>query len=74
MRQICDHVGVAWAPEMLQRESMQAKRLDREIVNPEVRGPLYESAKARWRRDLSTEETKFILQRGGFLLRNLGYE
>lgn len=72
-KRICAHCRVDWSPEILERESRQQQRKDVEIVNPEVRQPLYQSAVARWKRDLSEAEQALCLERAGHLLDALGY-
>jgi hypothetical protein len=44
-----------------------------EIVNPEVRKPLYNSSIGRWQRDLSAREKEVVMKRAGTLLGELGY-
>ncbi len=72
-RRICDHTGLEWKPEMLDREGSQANKSFTEIVNPEVRNPLTTKAIGRWRQDLKAEELSLIRQRAGDLLSSLGY-
>jgi hypothetical protein len=72
-RRIIDHLGVAWSDEILRRQEIQQSRADLEIVNPEVRGPLYSKAVARWRSDLSAADRAIVEKRAGWLLRELGY-
>ncbi len=72
-KRICAHCRVDWSPEILDRESRQQQRKDMEIVNPEVRQPLYGSAVARWKRDLSEDEQALCLERVGHLLEAFGY-
>jgi len=73
MRRLCEHCRVEWSDEVLRREEIQSKRSDMEIVNPEVRTPLYHSSLGRWRRDLSEEEQALVMKRAGGLLGTLGY-
>jgi hypothetical protein len=72
-RRIVEHLGVAWSDELLEREEIQKSRSGVEIVNPEVRGPLYSKAIARWRNDLSDADRVIVEKRAGRLLRELGY-
>lgn len=72
-RRLCAHVGLEWTPAILAREQSQTARTDVEIVNPEVRQPLYTSAVARWKTDLSDDEKRTIEARAGELLARLGY-
>lgn len=72
-KRICAHCRVEWSPAILEREARQQQRTDVEIVNPEVRQPLYRSAVARWKRDLSDAEQALCLKRAGHLLEALGY-
>lgn len=73
-RRIIDHLGVEWHEELLRREEIQETKRNPEIVNPEVRGPLYTHAVARWKKDLSEAELATIESHAGQLLRSLGYE
>ena len=73
-RKICDHVGVDWSDDLLRREELQGQRTDVEIVNPEVRGKLYQSSMGRWKKDLSDSEKVDVEKRAGALLRSLGYK
>jgi hypothetical protein len=73
MRRLCEHCRVDWSDEVLRREEIQSERRDLEIVNPEVRTPLYHSSVGRWRRDLSEAEQRIVVNRAGGLLRTLGY-
>ena len=72
-RRLCEDLGIEWTPELLERERIQGERADTEIVNPEVRQPLYTKAAGRWRSDLSDEELRTIRERAGGLLDRLGY-
>jgi hypothetical protein len=73
-KRICKHCGVEWDSSILEREQIQSQRNDKEIVNPEVRKPLYVSAIGRWRINLDEDEKKIIEKRAGKLLRQLGYD
>ncbi len=73
MRRICDHCQLPWSDVLLQREQVQGQRKDMEIVNPEVRKPLYNSSIGRWQRDLSAREKEVVMKRAGTLLGELGY-
>ena len=72
-KRICAHCNVEWSPAILDRESRQQQRTDVEIVNPEVRQPLYQSAVSRWKRDLSADEQALCLRKAGHLLEAFGY-
>ncbi|MDP6520199.1 MAG: sulfotransferase [Planctomycetota bacterium] len=73
MRRICDHCQLPWSDDLLKREQLQGQRQDMEIVNPEVRKPLYNSSIGRWQRDLSEREVATCMERAGDLLDELGY-
>ena len=45
-----------------------------EIVNPEVRQPIYSSKIGRWQTDLSADEQRLVDVRAGDLLQELGYQ
>ncbi len=70
---ICRHCGLDWSPQLLEREKIQGGRADTEIVNTEVRDPLYQSAVGRWREDLNGEEQRLVSAKAGRLLHLLGY-
>lgn len=72
-RRICDHCDIEWRPELLERERIQSTRADMEIVNTEVRGPLYESSIGRWQEALSMAEQRIVLRKASHLLRVLEY-
>lgn len=72
-RRVVEHCGLDWRPDLLDRERIQSGRPDTEIVNPEVRGPLYTSALARWRTDLSDDVLVLIEDQYGSLLEEMGY-
>lgn len=73
IRRIVEHCGLAWSNDLLRRQDIQAARPGVEIVNPEVRGPLYNRAVGRWQQDLSDADVAIIKRRAGDLLRSLGY-
>jgi hypothetical protein len=73
MHRICEHCQIPWHDDLLHREQIQGQRSDMEIVNPEVREPLYNSSIGRWERDLSAREVEIVMQRAGDLLGELGY-
>lgn len=70
---VCQHVGLPWSDEMRDRERVQAGRSDRELVNPEVRQPLFDARIGRWQVDLTLEEQAVVHERAGGLLAELGY-
>lgn len=72
-RRLCAHCRVDWSSDILDREAKQRQRSDIEIVNPEVRQPLYRSAVERWKRDLTEREQTICQHRAGRLLASLGY-
>ena len=72
-RSLCEALGIEWTPELLDRERIQGARGDTEIVNPEVRQPLYRNATGRWQKDLSPDELATVMRVAGPLLDRLGY-
>ena len=73
MRRVCDHCRIEWDDRLLDREVVQQRKQSAEIVNPEVRQPLYQAAIGRWRRDLSEQEQQLVMAEAGELLRAYGY-
>lgn len=73
VHKIIAHAGLPWIDSVLDREEVQNHKTDAEIVNPEVRGPLYAKSMSRWRSDLTSEEQAVVERKAGFLLRQLGY-
>jgi hypothetical protein len=72
-RKIIEHFGLEWREELLRRQEIQQAKQASEIVNPEVRGPLYTHAVARWKKDLSEAELSVIERKAGPLLKSMGY-
>jgi hypothetical protein len=57
--------------EILRR--IQSTRPDVELVNPEVRGPIFADSIGRWRTELTRVEVGLVHERAGALLAELGY-
>ena len=73
-KKICLHCGVEWNNEILKRVNIQTRKDFQEIVNPEVRQPIYSSKIGRWQTDLSADEQRLVDVRAGDLLQELGYQ
>jgi len=73
-KRICAHCQIDWNLSILERERVQAVRQDTEIVNPEVRKPLYQSAIGRWKQDLNERELRNVMNRAEGMLHVLGYK
>jgi hypothetical protein len=75
LRRICDFIGEAYEPAMLdQRGAAAAVAADHEWWKAAVSGPLHTESVGRWRREMSADAQRFAgLHLSGFL-REHGYE
>jgi hypothetical protein len=75
LRRICDFVGEAWEPSMLDtRDSAAGVAADHEWWKVGVSGPLTTASVGRWRREMSADAQRFAaLHLAGFI-REHGYE
>jgi hypothetical protein len=75
LRRVCDFVGEAWEPAMLDtRGSAAGVAADHEWWKAGVSGPLTTASVGRWRREMSADAQRFAaLHLAGFL-REHGYE
>jgi hypothetical protein len=75
LRRICDFIGEAYEPAMLdQRGAAAAVAADHEWWKAAVSGPLHTESVGRWRREMSADAQRFAgLHLAGFL-REHGYE
>lgn len=72
LKELMDFIGEAWDPAMLEHHRFE-RDLAGESSAEQVARPLYQSAVARWQRDLSPADRAAVKQAAGPLLLELGY-
>jgi hypothetical protein len=75
LRRVCEHIGEAWEPAMLDaRRSAAGVAAEHEWWKRSVAGPLHTGSVGRWRGEMSADARRFAsLHLAGFL-REHGYE
>lgn len=75
LRRVCEFIGEAWEPALLEyyRERGASRDPAKFVANIAATQPVSESARQRWRRDLSAEELARVEKLTSDRLRELGY-
>lgn len=72
LKRVCDFIGEPWDPAVLKFHEKE-RNLAGESSAEQVQKEIYQSAVARWRKDLSPEDRQAVKEAAGDLLMVLGY-